>query len=133
MDYLQTAIQLGMKHKYFRIFVEEGKFMDRLLGVYLKARNFGIDADVKAFIEQIRACTGDKSDENGIDWLPLTETEMKVLRLIGEGLTNQEIASRLSVQIDTVKKHLFNIYRKLDVKNRTQAVRKAEEIGLFLY
>jgi LuxR family maltose regulon positive regulatory protein len=61
---------------------------------------------------------------------PLSEREVEVLQLIAEGLTNQEIASRLFVSLNTVKAHTRNIYGKLGVHSRTQATAKAREIGL---
>jgi two-component system response regulator DevR len=52
----------------------------------------------------------------------LTEREREVLRLLAEGLANREIGERLYLSADTVKTHLGNIYRKLGVEGRTQAV-----------
>jgi DNA-binding NarL/FixJ family response regulator len=51
----------------------------------------------------------------------LTPRERDVLNLIGEGLTNQEIASRLVIEVGTVKNHVHSILRKLDVSNREEA------------
>ncbi len=61
---------------------------------------------------------------------PLTERELEVLRLLAEGLSNKEIASRLVVAPSTVKQHLRNMYGKLDVHSRTQAVARGRELGL---
>lgn len=61
---------------------------------------------------------------------PLSEREMEVLRLIAEGLTNREIAQRLYISVSTVKRHTANIYGKLDVHNRTQAVAQARYLGV---
>jgi LuxR family transcriptional regulator, maltose regulon positive regulatory protein len=60
----------------------------------------------------------------------LSEREDTVLRLIGEGLSNQEIARTLVVTVSTVKTHLNNIYAKLHVHTRLQAVTKAYDLGL---
>jgi LuxR family maltose regulon positive regulatory protein len=61
---------------------------------------------------------------------PLSERELEVLQLISEGLTNPEIASRLFLSPHTVKTHAHNIYSKLGVHNRTQAVTSARAWGI---
>ena len=61
---------------------------------------------------------------------PLTRRELEVLRLICEGCSNQQIAAALSVSLNTIKKHTSNIYGKLGVRNRAQAVIRAQEIEL---
>ena len=61
---------------------------------------------------------------------PLTQRELEILRLVAEGHTNGHIARQLWVTEQTVKFHLSNIYRKLDVTNRTEASRWAQINGL---
>jgi LuxR family transcriptional regulator, maltose regulon positive regulatory protein len=61
---------------------------------------------------------------------PLSERQLEVLQLIAEGLTNAQIAQRLFISVTTVKWHSTNIYNKLDVRNRTQAVARARGLGL---
>ena len=61
---------------------------------------------------------------------PLSEREIEVLQLISEGLTNQEIAGKLYISLHTVKGHARNIYGKLGVKNRTQAIAKGKSLGI---
>ncbi len=61
---------------------------------------------------------------------PLSEREIKVLQFIAEGLTNQEIVSRLYLSLNTIKVHTRNIYGKLGVNNRTQAVARARALGI---
>jgi LuxR family transcriptional regulator, maltose regulon positive regulatory protein len=60
----------------------------------------------------------------------LSEREKEVLALLALGVSNQEIAARLFVSLDTVKSHLKHLYGKLDVHSRTQAVARAKEMGL---
>lgn len=60
---------------------------------------------------------------------PLSEREMEVLQLFAEGLSNKEIAEKLIISLGTVKAHSSNIYRKLDVRNRAQAVIAAREMN----
>lgn len=61
---------------------------------------------------------------------PLSDRELEVLALVAEGLTNQAIANRLFISINTVKTHARHIYEKLDVHNRAQAARKAMALNL---
>ncbi len=61
---------------------------------------------------------------------PLSEREIEVLKLVAEGLSNQEIAVRLYLSLRTIKFHTGNIYGKLGVKSRTEAVAKAHALGL---
>ncbi|RIK40389.1 MAG: hypothetical protein DCC55_15215 [Chloroflexi bacterium] len=60
----------------------------------------------------------------------LSERELEVLRLLAAGHSNQEIANALVVTLSTVKAHCNNIYSKLDVRNRLQAIGRARELGL---
>jgi len=60
----------------------------------------------------------------------LTSREEEILRLMGEGLTNQEIANELVISLYTVKRHATNIYHKLSVTNRRGAIRKARRLGM---
>jgi LuxR family maltose regulon positive regulatory protein len=60
----------------------------------------------------------------------LTDRELEVLQLLAEGLSNKQIAAKLVVAPSTVKQHLKNIYSKLDVHSRTQAVARGVELNL---
>jgi LuxR family maltose regulon positive regulatory protein len=61
---------------------------------------------------------------------PLSKRELEILKLIGEGCSNQEIADRLVITLHTVKKHSSNIFTKLGVTSRTQAVARAHQLKL---
>jgi DNA-binding CsgD family transcriptional regulator len=61
---------------------------------------------------------------------PLSEREIEVLRLIDQGLSNGEIATRLTLAQSTVKTHINNLYGKLGVQTRTQAIKRGRELGL---
>lgn len=60
----------------------------------------------------------------------MSEREIEVLRLLSLGMTNKEIGDKLFVALGTIKKHTNSIYNKLEVANRTQAIKKAKEIGV---
>jgi DNA-binding NarL/FixJ family response regulator len=76
------------------------------------------------------APSGERTRAIDADDLPLTRREFEILQLVASGSTNRAIARRLWVTEQTVKFHLRNIYRKLDVTNRTQASHFAHARGL---
>ncbi len=69
-------------------------------------------------------------NEKELELLGLSKRELEVLQLMSEGLSNQEIAGRLFVSLSTVKTHSVNLFEKLDVKRRTQAIEKAKRLSL---
>ncbi|MEM1082333.1 MAG: response regulator transcription factor [Pseudomonadota bacterium] len=72
----------------------------------------------------------DLINQRAIETLGLTRREVDVLHLMAEGCSNQEIAERLFVTVNTVKSHVSNLLGKLSVQRRTQAVHKAHALGL---
>ena len=60
----------------------------------------------------------------------LTMTETLILQDIGRGLSNQEICAELGVKMSTVKGHIYNLYKKLGVNSRGQAIVKGKEMGV---
>ena len=73
---------------------------------------------------------GPRGEERGPAGAPLTPRELEVLRLVGEGMTDAQVAGRLFVSTRTVNAHLRSILRKLGVRSRAAAVRLAQERGL---
>ncbi|HOZ86195.1 MAG TPA: LuxR C-terminal-related transcriptional regulator [Bacteroidia bacterium] len=65
-----------------------------------------------------------------IEKLGISKRELDVLTLMASGLSNEEIATKLFVSLNTVKTHSSNIYLKLDVKRRTQATEKAKRLKI---
>ena len=61
---------------------------------------------------------------------PLSERELDVLHWLASGASNREIGRRLYIQESTVKRHVYNIFGKLNVRNRTQAALKARKLGV---
>lgn len=60
----------------------------------------------------------------------ISKRELEVLELISEGLSNEEIAEKLFISLNTIKTHTSNLFEKLEVKRRTQATEKAKRLGL---
>jgi LuxR family transcriptional regulator, maltose regulon positive regulatory protein len=61
---------------------------------------------------------------------PLSKAQMRVLQLLNRGLATKEIAAQLDIAVGTARWHLNQIYGRLHVRNRTQAVLKARELRL---
>jgi LuxR family maltose regulon positive regulatory protein len=148
---LSQALSLARPEAYVRVFLDPGRPMAELL-VRLVAGGTATKTDAAAiapiagdYVRDLldafqrergpgrsRVAEGDSLLPSPADALvdPLTERELEVLRLLAEGLSNKEIAGRLVVAPSTVKQHLKNIYGKLDVHSRTQAVARGQELAL---
>lgn len=61
---------------------------------------------------------------------PLSEREVEVLQWLASGVSNREISQRLYITENTVKRHVYNIFGKLNVRNRTQAAVRARKLGI---
>jgi LuxR family maltose regulon positive regulatory protein len=128
---LKRALTLGAPEGYFQIFVDEGPPMARLLYESLSndvepthpRRLLAAFPDV-----ELEKTDTTKSQTELIE--PLSDRELEVLQLIAEGLTNKEVADQLFISLHTVKIHARNIYAKLGVKNRTQAVTRGKALGI---
>ncbi|MCU0327241.1 MAG: LuxR C-terminal-related transcriptional regulator [Spirosomaceae bacterium] len=69
-------------------------------------------------------------NEDELNRLGLSKRELEVLQLMADGLSNQEIANKLFVSLNTIKTHSSKVFEKLDVKRRTQAIEKAKRLSL---
>ncbi len=131
---LGDALALAQPGGFIRIFVDEGLPMARLL---YEALAHGVEP---AYIRRLLAVfpvaeptqtTSSPSRGPESELVePLSAREREVLQRIAEGLTNQEIAARLYLSVHTVKVHARNIFAKLGVTNRTQAVAMGKALGI---
>ena len=134
MTTLQKALSLAEPEGYIRVFVDAGEPMAELLRSAL-ARQILPD-----YVSGLLAAFGTATGRDGSVRFsgprlkpamePITGRELEVLRLLAAGASNKQIAQELVLVTGTVKAHLLNIYRKLDVHNRTQAVARARELNL---
>jgi ATP/maltotriose-dependent transcriptional regulator MalT len=128
LNALQQALNLAGPEGYMRLFLDLGKPMQALLK---RAAARGITPH---YLSRLLAAFGpsrqvsSKTPQPHIE--PLTDRELEVLHLLGEDLSNREIGRRLFISLPTVKSHTRNIYGKLGVQNRAEAVTRAQVLGI---
>jgi len=139
---LQRALVLAEPEGYVRTFANEGAPMVSLLKRLFKSQKAqpatAEPAASPEYVGQLLLATLGKDavpstgarGRAGLLVEPMSGREVEVLRLLASGISNQEIAARLFVSLDTVKTHLKHIYGKLGVHNRARAVAKAAELDL---
>jgi LuxR family maltose regulon positive regulatory protein len=147
---LLRALALGEPEGFRRFYLDEGLRLADLLrqcrvaqeeaGNHLPSVAF-IDSLLESIpgmgnVEQVdresiagRAAPTTAHLEDGLP-ISLSAREMEVLALISQGKSNQEISAELYLALNTVKRHAYNIYTKLEVKKRTHAVSRARQLGL---
>jgi LuxR family maltose regulon positive regulatory protein len=139
MTAIERALSLAEPGGYVRVFVDEGEPMARLLyeaaargiapeyaGRLLAA--FEVEMEDEGLATEARDSSSVVRSSLLVE--PLSEREIEVLQLVAEGLSNREIAHKLFLSVSTVKVHTYNIYGKLGVHSRTQAVAKARALGI---
>jgi LuxR family maltose regulon positive regulatory protein len=126
---LERALGLAQPEGYVRLFLDEGEAMTRLL-CQARSRQVG-----SSYAAELLSKIGRVPDmiKPSMQLLiePLTTREVEVLKLIEAGCSNQDIAAQLVISNATVKRHISNIYAKLGVKSRTQAVAIGKELRIF--
>jgi len=131
---LCDALELAAPGGFIRLFVDEGPPMAQLLSA-VAARGMMPDYTGKLLAaceaeEQKRENTSSLPPPNQLLIEPLSPRELEVLHLMAAGLSNQEMCERLFLALSTVKGHNRNIFGKLGVQRRTEAVARARELGL---
>ena len=128
MTALAHALQLAEPEGYVRLFADLGLPMAHLLQ---EARARGVMPDyAEKLLEAIGASLPLPDAADNALPEPLTPREKEIVELLAAGLTNREIAEKLVLSPQTVKKHAGNIYQKLGVSNRTQAVARARALAI---
>ncbi|MCB0084360.1 MAG: hypothetical protein KDE47_25645, partial [Caldilineaceae bacterium] len=133
---LGETLVLTEPHGFMRLWLDEGPIMAQLLGnlqllgvVQGKSADY-LDKLLRAFaaVPPITTPVAAPSAQPLAE--PLSDREMEVLHLIAAGHKNQEIANELFFSLNTVRYHTKNLFGKLNVNKRTQAVAKAQALGL---
>jgi LuxR family transcriptional regulator, maltose regulon positive regulatory protein len=125
---LTKVMALAEPEGFIRLFVDEGDPMRTLLLNW--KQDAAIDSKLRAYAEKILAAFSSPTTFSPLLEI-LTPRELEVLGLIALGLSNVEIGKRLYLALSTVKGYNQRIFDKLQVKNRTEAVTRARELGLF--
>ncbi len=130
LDCLKNSLLLAEPEGYISLFIEEGPDMASLLqeAVRRAIKPEYCGRLLKAF-SSLSSTPAPVSKTMGIVE-PLSDRELEVLELIAKGLSNKDIASRLFIELRTVKWHTGNILSKLGVKNRTEAVARARDLKI---
>jgi LuxR family maltose regulon positive regulatory protein len=139
---LGGALNIAEPQGYMRMFIDEGEPMRKLLTLLAKdLRKQGTDDTVGVTVEYLNRLSAALTAETvakktikpremaGIDE-PLSDREIEVLRFLATPLTSTEIAQELYLSPNTVRFHIKNIYSKLGVHQRAEAVERARDFGL---
>jgi LuxR family maltose regulon positive regulatory protein len=144
---LLRALALGEPEDYRRLYLDEGRIMAELLarclveqqqsGAYYPSLQY-IESLLEVCRQEVGILTPTAKTGAGAATAKtqhgftifLSARELEVLSLIAAGKSNEEIAGQLYLALNTVKRHASNIYDKLEVKKRTEAVAKARQLGL---
>lgn len=129
---VKRALALAEPEGYIRLFVDEGEPLRSLFAAVLTE---GADP---VYVTRLMGAIGqmDKADETAVSdpnqllLEPLSNRELEVLGLLADGLSNQAIADELVIALSTVKKHVNNIFGKLNAASRTQAVSRARALNI---
>lgn len=139
---LSKALALGEPEGFMRVFLDEGEVMQVILAALnrkMTAVKDELSIRLRAYVSRILgAFPGSlppegarSSQDDEADLIePLTPRELEILQLIDAGDSNQAIADKLVITLSAVKKHTGNIYGKLNVNSRTQAIARARQLGL---
>ncbi len=133
LEAIGVALRFAKKENQIRIFLEQGV---EIIDLLYDAADQGIESEyakkILSLFPQMKAVDQNDPLIHYKDEIiePLSSREIEVLAHISNGLSNQEIACKLHLSLSTVKVHTYNIFRKLNVHNRTQAVAKARLINI---
>jgi LuxR family maltose regulon positive regulatory protein len=127
---LQKSLELAEPEGYIRVFLDQGAPMEKLLK-QIKVETTSLKNYIRKLLASFNGASFSPLPLSSFDLIdPLSERELEVLRLVAVGKSNQQIADELVVATGTVKKHLNNIFGKLNALNRTECVARARELNL---
>jgi len=141
---LERALLLGAPERYMRPFLNLGEPLRLLIAAWQSQgekrrdeRRYKFYGGVSEYADHLISAFHKPGDRMAAGKTsrpplpePLTRRELEVLQLLSQGHSNQQIADHFVISLPTVKKHIGNIFGKLDVTSRTQAIARARELGL---
>ncbi|MFN8483399.1 MAG: LuxR C-terminal-related transcriptional regulator [Anaerolineae bacterium] len=129
---LERAVSLAEPMGLIRTFVDVGPSLAPLVQRLLESgvAQAYLRQVLAGFAGEIQAAPSARLVKDGALSEPLTDREMEILRLLGRGLSNKEIGAQLVIAPETAKRHTGNIYGKLGVHSRREAVLRAQALGL---
>jgi ATP/maltotriose-dependent transcriptional regulator MalT len=105
--------------------------MQEMLRLFIEAGGEAQDGRSLEYAQDVRSCFNLKERKQQKQINLLTKRELEVIKLIGEGASNEEIAKKLFISVSTVKSHILNLFGKLQVKSRSKAIVEAKKRGMF--
>jgi LuxR family maltose regulon positive regulatory protein len=146
---LEKALIVGQPEGFVRTFIDEGEPVSKLLLELLKQKGKRWETEqpeLLRYVVKLKDLFGPSApvptarlattESEALPWWyvedPLSDRELEVLQHVGRGLSNQEIADKLFLSAGTVKRHMSNIYQKLDVHSRTQALERARSLKVLI-
>lgn len=129
--HLKAALELSEAYHYDRLIADEGKRMCDLLKAYRTEETQSAYLDRIIELAESSSALYPRYLKNQLPEKPeLSKTELRILRLLQDSYTNAQISAELDIALETAKKHCKNICKKLEVRNRHQAVQRAVEFGI---
>lgn len=128
-EQLDRALALADPHDAYRAFLDGGPAARSALTVLIRPASRGA-ALAARILQRFDICPARPGEPPATASVPLTSSELAVLRFLPSHMTNQEIAEALFLSINTVKTHLRSVYRKLGVTTRRQAISRGGRLGL---
>jgi DNA-binding CsgD family transcriptional regulator len=120
---------LIMQHS-FEIYAGAIAVLFTALGIWVATKLISPKVTTVVIEKPVYTNGGFVLNESELERLRLSSREMEVLKLMANGLSNQQIAEKLFVSLNTIKTHSSNLFMKLEVERRTQAVEKGKRLGL---
>jgi len=128
-EHLTRALMLAEPHGACRAFLDGGPAVRSALTVLIRPGSQGAGLSAR-ILQRFDTCPGRVGERPTATAVPLTSSELAVLRFLPSHMTNQEIADALFLSINTVKTHLRSVYRKLGVTTRRHAISRGGRFGL---